>query len=111
MTGEKMKPTLGEFPCNNCIIKAICNNFDCSIVEEYLTCYHNNLSLFTANEIKTYRISTDQRIKKIMNFFISKKYDEYCYESSICIKEKYYLIGLIKECDNRLVQKIRIRGR
>jgi hypothetical protein len=109
-TMEDYDKKLGEFPCNLCIVQAACNNFKCSIIEEYLTIYHNNLGLFTADEIKTYRNSTDPELKVAMNWFISKKYDSYCYEYPIYIniKKRNYIIALIKDCDNRLSQKIRI---
>ena len=98
-----------QFPCKICLVSSICKNFDCPIVEFYLTYYHNTLSLLTVDEIKTYRNSTDPDIKKIMNYFSSKKTDRYGYEYPIYIKKRGYLICLVKDYSNREIQSIKIK--
>jgi len=63
------KSTLGEFPCNLCIVQAACNSFECSIMEEYLTTFHRAIPVLTWQEINSFRVSTPANLKKTMNTF------------------------------------------
>ena len=58
-----------KYPCENCLVKAACNNLKCTILEDYLTSHYKEIPILTSKKIKIYRNTTPSNLKKAMSYF------------------------------------------
>ena len=69
---DSIRPTLSDLlenPCNNCLIRAACQNFECPKLEEYLTIYYKTIPTLSSKEIEIYNNKIPFNFKTAMNYF------------------------------------------
>jgi len=92
-----------EYPCRTCLVKMMCNNIECPIIDNYLTYIYNNLMLMTADNIRKYSKTTPVVIKKILYKLIRTKPNQWTRTSCtklICFEDQEYKIW--KDPDNKI---------
>jgi len=90
-TNNKTQLVFGEYPCKICVVRPMCQYFDCPIIEKYLTSYHKLIGTLTADEIRSFSKSVPPKLKKIMNLFNETRHLKKM-EYEILIKELFYSI-------------------
>ncbi len=84
-----------EYPCNICLVKAVCNNFACPAIEEYLTQYYKYAITLSANSSLSNSSKTVPHILKHIIDHLVKQETKFTY-----MYKGYPFIGIMVEIKN-----------
>jgi len=62
-----------EFPCRKCIVRAICKNYSCELLEEYLTHVYRNFKVLSKDEYEEFDKIVPTDFKRIIKNFDENK--------------------------------------
>ena len=101
-----------EYPCYTCLVRSICNNFECPMMEEYLTSYYKYATMLSASELSNFSETIPPILAKAINCLIKKERKfTYMYMGrpfigeEVKIKNNYYMLEKTNQDEIKILSK------